>query len=99
MPKHTPGPWRRVQNWRGKIAVVGPRNDGKSFASDRICNVPMRKDQSGLCDAALIAAAPDLLASLKVAVEFFDNNGGDRDYSWLPQLRAAIAKAEAVKTS
>lgn len=39
------------------------------------------------------AAAPELLEACQLAVKFFEENGGDNSYSWLPQIRAAIAKA------
>ena len=68
MNTHTPGPWRVIQNWHGKIAVV----NGKT----RVANAPhmditkMEKKlgreaaleaTTGMANARLIAAAPDML--------------------------------------
>jgi hypothetical protein len=45
-------------------------------------------------DAALVNAAPDLLAELKKWEAFARDNYTDKDISWLAETRAAIAKAE-----
>lgn len=36
----------------------------------------------------------DLVGALSQAVRFFEMNGGDPDYTWLPELRAALDKAK-----
>jgi hypothetical protein len=41
-------PWRVVQNWRGKIALVDATNNGEDTVSGRICNLPRGKDDRGL---------------------------------------------------
>lgn len=41
-------PWRVVENWRGKLAIVDATNDGKSTDSGRICNLPRGKDDRGV---------------------------------------------------
>ncbi len=33
-------PWRVVQNWRGKVAIVDARNDKGAFRG-RVCNLPL----------------------------------------------------------
>ena len=38
-------------------------------------------------------AGVELLKQLKKAVKFFDANGGDAEYSFLPEMKAAIVKA------
>jgi len=91
--KHTPGPWFVNQDedgnyrsigsagWWGLAQVVvrfeGERND----------------DATGLANANLIAAAPDLLAALKAFVADFDASVSDPDAT-TDAARAAIAKAE-----
>ncbi len=44
--------------------------------------------------AHLFAAAPALLKSLKRAVQYFDDNGGENEYTWLSEMKASIKKAE-----
>ncbi len=50
-------PWKVVQNYRGKIAIVDSTNNGKDITSGRVCNIPMGKDERGIdiahaiCDA------------------------------------------------
>lgn len=84
--KHTPAKWADI---KGYIVVKG----GHTIASVNSYNT-----FEGKANARLIAAAPDLLAALKEAVDFANkaNNyiaGQDLPASagWL----AAIAKAEA----
>lgn len=40
-------PWKVVQNYRGKLAVVDARNDGKDVTSGRVFNLPQGKDGQG----------------------------------------------------
>lgn len=47
----------------------------------------MRLEQMESC-------APELLADLKRAVEYFEANGGEREYSFLKAMKRTIAKAE-----
>ena len=61
--KHTPGPWKYVKS----IGVyAGDKWEIVSFGS---CST-----EEGHANAQLIAAAPELLAALEVAVEYFDRN-------------------------
>lgn len=87
-PKHTPGPWRIYR--QGNHIRIGP-DFGHVVAV-----VYLDKDflDTDRADAELISAAPELLEALEIAVKFFNNNGGDADYTWLPVLKAAIAKAK-----
>ena len=95
MNTHTPGPWRVIQNWHGKIAVV----NGKT----RVANAPhmditkMEKKlgreaaleaTTGMANARLIAAAPDMLSALKLAADII--GADDR----VDPILDAIAKAE-----
>lgn len=80
---HTPGPWRDQPLSRRdptpgvNIWITGP--DGQVVAT-------LPDTAAGNANARLIAAAPDLLAALKLYVEHF----GDP----LKVARPAIAKAE-----
>lgn len=97
MSKHTPGPWTAddgegYSGWRirSQAGTLIAEVVGDSYASD--------------CNARLIAAAPDLLAALKSAVEdgivtsSSAADGGAAQYSKqaqvADQIRAAIAAAE-----
>lgn len=40
-------PWKVVENWRGKIAVVDATNNGKDVTSGRVFNLPRGKDGRG----------------------------------------------------
>ena len=50
-------PWRVVQNWRGKIAIVDSRNNGEDVSSGRVCNLPQGEDGRGLYIAEMICSA------------------------------------------
>ena len=99
MTDYTPGPWRvvtvssSINDW--VIAVVAA--DGTKIADDETY-YPAPLDPR---NAHLIAAAPDLLAALELALSDFDNYGevwqsDDEDGVNFPAInaaRAAIAKA------
>ena len=99
MSKYTPGPWNVRERTLGNQYVIGAdtNNDGP------ICHT-MRNtghDHTGLTaketnydNAALIAAAPDLLTACELALEDIEFIGGDPVTARI--LRAAIAKAEGV---
>ena len=92
--KHTPGPWARLSGFSDYIVADSP--DGRIKRD--ICAVlspdRWREDGEEEANALLIAAAPDLLAALKIASRYFHDNGGNDSYSWLPEIDAAIRKAE-----
>ena len=91
MSKHTPGPWRLAISGEGDIGydesdiayVESEDVEGNGLYVIARCNGP---DRNG--NAALIAAAPDLLAALKQC--FRDPN----HYKSHDMAKAAIAKAE-----
>lgn len=94
MPEHTPGPWH-----------VGETATTIVFASDHyaVCDAKVfhhvRDDSEPAANARLIAAAPDLLAALRLflADERFQVTVGGNPNAveqMLAQARAAIAKAE-----
>ena len=82
--KHTPGPWALSTDARGYDIVTGA--DGSLVLKSTICMTT---------DAALIAAAPELLAALRHLLEdAVALNMGESDRSGvLAEARAAIARA------
>ncbi len=65
MPQHLHLPWRVVQNWCGKIAIVDATNDGESTTSGRVCNVPQGKDGRGLFIAQEICRTMNMWCGVK----------------------------------
>lgn len=41
-------PWKVVENWRGKLAIVDSTNNDKDVTSGRVCNLPRGKDDRGV---------------------------------------------------
>lgn len=98
MSKHTPGPWRTCSASNGRcqcgliwsvpadVVVAQLSNDEDS---------PQRTSDEGAANAALIAAAPDMLAALDESFSILrlldplDSPGGSE------KLSAAIANAAA----
>ena len=83
---HTPGPWYSQptagHEMHGQSAIASEAN-GKTVAIA----------YDGKADAHLLAAAPDLLAALRVIAEDGKRNGWIPSFHW-GEARAAIAKAE-----
>lgn len=94
MSKATPGPWEALpweQDAGGKDWIVwGPRPTNHPGDDN------LRGEYGSEADANLIAAAPDLLAAAKAALNFIANTEGELDIilDSGTKLRAAIAKAE-----
>lgn len=91
MSKYTPGPWEANNTNRGYAEILSPETfisgiDGKTYHKT-IARVYLRKS-----DARLIAAAPDLLECLCMAVKYL--KGENMCSAMLPKFEAAIAKAE-----
>lgn len=84
--EHTPGPWKR-EVWHGIHQVVTDAN-GEAIAFD----------VKGWANANLFAAAPDLLAACRGAMDTIERLGGERGIgrmgATLECLDAAIAKVE-----
>lgn len=84
-PKHTPAPWHHGGDSHNGQGILG-REHGFY-----ICLIPDESEPEQIANAALICAAPDLLAALedlRASVQ-----------KWAPQIdqsraRAAIAKAK-----
>ena len=114
--KHTPGPWTICQErrqivdprlgewWEIPIAVGEGATIGNALAVVYMGGPgATRNDVESLkANARLFAAAPDLLAALKRAVELYGKPGGPWNVpsepgSWLAQATEAIAAAEDVR--
>lgn len=89
--QHTPGPWFANKNTAGYYDIsTGDTDYSPSFAAAHQ-NPYMQVDADVLdANARLIAAAPDLLAMLKVAQLWLDVDGRFD----MQGINAAIAKAE-----
>lgn len=100
----TPGPW--------KINTAGSAKAGEPFKITEIyVYAPNTQDDTAVCadiidpvtqepseaNALLIAAAPDLLAALKVAYDLIAEEIPDGEYTnQADQIRNAIAKATGI---
>lgn len=87
MSKHTPGPWEAAHNGNYWEIVAG-----REFIGDTCASKHLDSGDNGEANARLIAAAPDLLAALNIAVR---QNSHDMQMTG-EELRicaAAIAKA------
>lgn len=86
--KHTPGPWVCLPAHIDRAYEIATWENGSLIAW-----VPDTRLNSKE-NAILISQAPNLLNQLKKAIRFFDENGGDKDYSFLPDMKKAVLKAE-----
>lgn len=100
---HTPGPWTISPPWSGFSLIKGP-NGELIFGLAAGASEEKRSDEECEANAALLAAAPDLLAALKTArgglAALLEDRATSMDYdvSRNPRILlidAAIAKAEA----
>ncbi len=95
MSKHTPGPWEwntartRMNDDRGRPVLM----DGEGIWD--LCAPVMHGDARADANARLIAAAPELLATLQGILEFDGLSPLDHDNLQVAfeKARAAIAKA------
>jgi len=92
MSEHTPGPWERVGNSiksrkAGCVIVRLPA------LTDRVGDETPKQIERWDADARLIAAAPELLESLKMMLEMSEMGGFGKAYAE-DVARAAIAKAK-----
>ncbi len=94
MTKHTPGPWR-VQDCShayGDIEVI-LGDDFKIYIPLMATDWSPEKKLRMKASAHLLAAAPDLLAALKMYANQYDAPGEDTSPEYIA-AQAAIAKAE-----
>jgi hypothetical protein len=82
MSKHTPGPWHVANG----VQIRGQR--------DQIARVWMMRNGEGSANARLIAAAPEMLAALRLAQEWLQGSEPGR----AQYLGEVIAKAEGKPT-
>ena len=82
---HTPGPWNLYPNSASDWVVRKMFTDGQESHEIARC-------KSGVDNARLIAAAPDLLDALETIVSTERDRHGYHP-AWTDQARAAIAKA------
>lgn len=87
--KHTPGPWKII-TLDGHTYINPLRPEGEWGLIAKMSGTSAHKKGT---NAALIAAAPDLLAALIQWAEYAEQNGGDEAYSFYAATRAAIARA------
>jgi hypothetical protein len=91
--KHTPGPWRYVQN---QIRAKSGQKIGGVEISEMVCMMPHGPKYPGHdANAHLIAAAPDMLEALLLAeatIERLDKMGSA--VGTLDVVAAAIKKAK-----
>ena len=100
---HTPGPWRIIENSDSAGTIVGTDPTAKlaatlNFREDELAiGLLYDANHRGTQNAHLIAAAPDLLAAMKGAMQYLDETLGpceDDCECLLHSFHAAIAKAE-----
>ena len=89
MSKSTPGPWTSGGSIYMHMAA-DIQGDGRGIAQ-------VWRHNNALADADLIAAAPDLLAACRAALDWRGFDGGGINNPVRQQLIAAIAKAEGGK--
>ena len=89
--KHTPGPWSVTETFCNNACnrLVVKR---KTWGGEVVADLGEAPD-ANRANARLIAAAPELLAALRVIAEDGKRNGWIPSFHW-GEARAAIAKAE-----
>lgn len=93
--KHTKGSWVAYENISEfKTGYVGVETDD----GDRIYEREVYKStyENEFANAALIAAAPELLEALKSLCDWFDGETRESAHSRIDTALAAIAKAEGL---
>ena len=90
---HTPGPWSVAENLFGNTASYEVYSNAETKSDKggytRICQITPRDQKS---NAALIAAAPEMLEALEAMVEMVEMNGLGKRYA-LDLAASAITKA------
>jgi hypothetical protein len=93
MSKHTPGPWvTKAQGDANHYFMMQP--NGRWLAFIQFNGELLTAEQE--TNACLIAAAPELLAAAKLALEYWahrEQRYKNRSPVWVQETRAAIAKA------
>lgn len=106
MSKHTPGPWAvepRQWDHGASLAIVAPNNgyivaivpfDEDIQTVDEPDEETVMRHPDDVPNAALIAAAPELLEALKQFVDYYESMQGHKDNSVIRNGKAVINKAE-----
>jgi len=97
MSKHTPGPWQ-VTNTLGKVAITVP-HDSIGIAPYTVCHIwPHIEKGESEANAKLIAAAPELLETVKELVEIFEqiNTNGMFAYHLDSHTGVKVKKANEI---
>ncbi len=98
MSKHTPGPWtaQRVHGCKQIGPKLGPHR--QSHISELACTSGLNDEAEDEANARLMAAAPELLESLKGMIGRFEEKAGERPHKFCGctycHANAAVAKAE-----
>lgn len=89
--KHTKGPWRLCAIEDGYRGISSDKGQWWSFAKVAVesNHVP---DETGIANAYLIVAAPELLEALEQLVDQAERHGAEG--IWYDEARAAISKAK-----
>ena len=99
-PKYTPGPWQRLPEEVDKpyIRIRGTQLGGRYKVANVMTpvydDVHPREAEETRANAALIAAAPEMLAALIACADWIA--AGPDGARVLAQLRRAVAKAQSV---
>ena len=94
--KHTPGPWKIFKGTRNDVLLTRVERKDRFHGIVNEANLPLAEIILGSTDAnaRLIAAAPEMLEALEIAVKFFTDNYPKGELSWMEKLEAAIRKAK-----
>lgn len=96
-PEHTPGPWGWDSRNGNHYLISCAPNPPQVIVLGWPAGLQITDDSYGRADAALIAAAPDLLAALKEICAADDIKSLAGIVTALSSAKAAIAKAEGVE--
>ncbi len=89
--KHTKGPWKIVED-KGILEIA---NESEDVTVCKLYNDENgHSDDLPEADAALIAAAPEMLEQLERAIDHFGQNGGESAYTWLHEMKLVVARAK-----
>jgi hypothetical protein len=92
MSGHTPGPWTLERDRSQSLSIYS----GMVFIGEVLHEVDEPGDQEK-ANASLIAAAPDLLAACRTALDSLHEDGTTDTQEALAVMRLAIAKATGVR--
>jgi len=97
--KYTPGPWKADRNLGCKMISAKPFEQHRQAKRMEIaCTSGIYSEEEDAANARLMAAAPELLAALRLAVALMERQDTlrhlDPVFVELDQARAAIANAD-----